>query len=388
MAETTPFLIIAANVIPTGGMDRANLAIAEYVAKLGIELHIVAYDVHPKLLEYANVTHHKVKKILNSELLSEPLIDHTGRRIAKAISKRGGRVMVNGGNCRWNDINWVNHVHHADGAFPPPSWVQKIKRRIDYSLACFNEKRFVPFANLVITSCERTKKDIVDYLIVPREKIIPVYLGMNNDLFHPISENEKRKTRAKFGWSEDQKLAIFVGALGNRRKGFDTLFTAWKRLCGNNEWDVKLVVVGRGSEVPFWNEKIEKEGLKGKIELLGFVDNLAQLVASSDIFVMPSRYEGYSLAAQEAVVSKVPAITTEMAGFAERYPVDLNDLVMKDPEDVNELCSILIAWRSNPDFYQKRLDPFAESLRNYNWNDMAAKMWEIISQSPAPPQTF
>lgn len=382
MAEKPPFLIVAANVIPTGGMDRANLAIAEYVVKLGIELHIVAYDVHPKLLEHPNVTHHKVKKFLNSEMLSEPFIDHTGRKIAKEITSRGGRVMVNGGNCKWNDINWVNHVHHADGAFPPPMFIQGIKRRIDYALACFNEKRFVPHAGLVITSCERTKKDIIDFLKVPEDKIIPIYLGMNNELFQPVSDEIKRQTRVQSGWSEDQKLAIFVGALGNRRKGFDTLFKAWKQLCKENEWDVKLLVVGRGTEVPFWKEKIEQEGLSGKIELLGFVEDLPKLVASSDIFVMPSRYEGYSLAAQEAIVSMVPAITTEMAGFAERYPEDLRDLVMKDPEDVSELCSILKSWRADQDSYNAKIVPFAESLRNYSWNDMAAKMWDLITHSP------
>lgn len=379
-----PFLIVAPNVVPTGGMDRANMAVAEHVAKLGIELHIVAYSVHPSLLEYPHVTHHKVGKILTSETLSEPLIDHTGRKHAREVSRRGGRVMVNGGNCRWNDVNWVHHVHHADSAFAPPMLLQAAKRHIDYSLACFNEKRFVPLATTVITTCQRTKRDIVELLKVPEEKVKPVYLGMNNDLFKPVSDETRNKVRQENGWDANQRLAIFVGALGNRRKGFDTLFETWKHLNNTSDWDVKLLVVGRGAEVGFWQEKISQTGLEGKIELMGFVEDLASLVASCDIFVMPSRYEGYSLAAKEAVVSMVPAITTEKAGFAERYPENLRQLIMHDPDSVEELCQILRHWRENMHSYKQRIIPFAESLRNYNWDDMAEKMWEVICESPNP----
>lgn len=386
MSDQKPFLIVAANVIATGGMDRANLAVAEYVAKLGVELHIVAYSVQQRLLEYPNVTHHKVNKILNSEFLSEPLIDHTGRKVAKSIAARGGRVMVNGGNCKWPDINWVNHVHSADGAFPPSRPLQKIKRHIDYSVACWNEKRFVPLARTVITSCERTRQDIISHLKVPAEKVIPIYLGMNNDLFRPVTNEERSATRKQFGWPDDQPLAIFVGALGNRRKGFDTLFKAWESLCRESNWDARLLVVGRGAEVPFWQEQINQKGLQEKIQLLGFIDDLPKVVASCDVFVSPSRYEGYSLAAQEAIVSKVPAIVTTKTGFGERYPENLQGLIMQDPDDTESLVNILRDWRSNMQDYRNKVVPFAESLRGYNWNDMAAAMWETILKS-SPPES-
>lgn len=384
MSEKKPFLIVAPNVLLTGGMDRANLAVAEYAAQLGVEVHIVAYKVHAKLLELPNVTHHPVKRILNSDTLSEPMIDHTGRRIARSIMQRGGRVMVNGGNCRWNDVNWVNHVHSADGAFPPPMLFQKVKRHIDYSMAVFNEKRFVQLAHTIITSCETTKADIIKHFKIPPEKVFTIYLGMNVDLFKPISQEKRAEIRQKSGWGQNQPLAIFVGALGNRRKGFDTLYAAWKSLTQSGNWDAKLLVVGRGADVAYWKQRIAEEGLNESIEMLGFIENLAEVVAATDISIMPSRYEGYSLAAQEAIVTGVPAIVTSKVGFAERYPESLKHLVLKDPDDVAGLCGIIRNWRDKMQESREAVKPFTESIRGYSWRDMAADMWELIQKRPAP----
>ena len=95
------YLLVAADFIKTGGMDRANFALANYLAKQGYQIHLVAYRVATQLLDYSNITFHQVPKLLNSDFLSGSLLDRYGRFWAKRLEKNGTRVTVNGGNCQW-----------------------------------------------------------------------------------------------------------------------------------------------------------------------------------------------------------------------------------------------------------------------------------------------
>jgi hypothetical protein len=84
------------------------------------------------------------------------------------------------------------------------------------------------------------------------------------------------------------------------------------------------------------------------------------------------------------VISKVPAIVTSKTGFGGRYPDSLKDLILEDPDDVDGLCRIVSKWREDMDYYKRKIEPFAETLAAYDWDDMAAAMWETIQSRPAP----
>jgi hypothetical protein len=64
-----PYLLVTGDFVRTGGMDRANFALADYLARQGGEVHLVAHRVDPQLLSYSNVQFHRVPKIANSYFL-------------------------------------------------------------------------------------------------------------------------------------------------------------------------------------------------------------------------------------------------------------------------------------------------------------------------------
>jgi hypothetical protein len=90
-------LIVAANIIKTGGMDRANYALALQFAGMGIETHLVAHSVSKDLVNVQNIRFHRVPMLLDSDSLSEIPLGAVGRRWAKKVASDGGRVVVNGG---------------------------------------------------------------------------------------------------------------------------------------------------------------------------------------------------------------------------------------------------------------------------------------------------
>jgi len=103
------YLLVTGDFVRTGGMDRANFALADYLARQGEQVHLVAHRVASELLAYPNVTFHRVPKVANSYLLSSPLLNWVGRSQAQQITALGGRVLVNGGNCQWGDVNWLTN---------------------------------------------------------------------------------------------------------------------------------------------------------------------------------------------------------------------------------------------------------------------------------------
>ena len=118
-------------------------------------------------------------------------------------------------------------------------------------------------------------------------------------------------------------MVAFVGALGDRRKGFDRLFDAWQQLCRDPAWDADLVVAGHGGELTQWRRLAASSGLDGRIRFLGFRDDVSTVLAAADVLVHPARYEAYGLGVHEAICRGLPAIVSAAAGVAELYPAGL-----------------------------------------------------------------
>ena len=376
------YLLVTGDFVKVGGMDRANHALAEYLADRGDDLRLVAHRVADDLRGRPNVSWVRVPKPLNSYLLGNPLMHRVGRAEARRAAARGARVVVNGGNCLWGDVNWVHHVHAADAPNPAGSPLTRLRRRLTYRLHRAEERAAVPRARAVIATCDRTRRDVVGRLGVAEDRVHVVLLGIDAGKFRPAEGDERAAIRAGLGWPEGRPKVAFVGALGDRRKGFDTLFAAWRALCADPGWDADLVVVGRGAEVPAWRARTAEAGLSGRIAFLGFVRDLPDLYRACDAHCLPSRYEGFSLVTQEALACGAPAFVSRAAGIADLYPEGLQHLLIPDPEDGRDLADRLRAWRGRMAEYREAVRPFSARIREHTWERMSSKMVEVIESGP------
>ena len=172
------------------------------------------------------------------------------------------------------------------------------------------------------------------------------------------------------------RLALFVGALGDRRKGFDTVFGAWQALCRRTDWDVDLVVAGTGAELEAWKARAARELPDGRMRFLGFRRDMPAVFAACDVLIHPARYEAYGLGVHEALCRGLPAIVSATAGVAERYPADLGNLLLQDPESVSELTERLASWRAD-ETIAGRVAEFGARLRARTWDHMAHEIAEL-----------
>jgi glycosyltransferase involved in cell wall biosynthesis len=364
-------------------MDRANYALASYLLGRGDEVHLVAYWVAPELLAFPNAVFHPVRKPLNSYLLGHPVLSRQGLRWAARVSARGGRVVVNGGNCRWGDVNWLHHLNALDPPRTTGGPLRRLHRSLAYRLYVREDREALRRARTIVTTCERNKADLLRWLDVPEGRVHVVYYGTDPAVFRPPGLGERDALRARFGWPHDRPVLAFVGALGDSRKGFDTLFRAWEELCRDPSWDGHLVVAGAGSALPHWRRRAAGAGLAGRVEFLGFRRDVPDLMRAADAHVLPSRYEGYSLVSQEALCCGNPAFVTRTAGIAERYPDALHDLLIPDPDDAHDLAARLRRWRERRDELAPALAAFSERLRLFTWDDMAAQFAAVVEEGRA-----
>jgi len=372
------YLLVTGDFVRTGGMDRANFALADYLARQGEPVHLVAHRVAPELLAYPNVTFHRVPKVANSYLLSGPLLNWVGRSQAQQITAVGGRVLVNGGNCQWGDINWLHYVHAAYEPKNQAGMLRQMKGKVSHRISLATERKALQSAQVIIVNSDRTKRDLIERFAIAPQQIHTVYYGIDPHTFYPATPQERTELRHRLSCSQEKPIVVFIGALGDRRKGFDTLFSAWQMLCADANWDADLVVIGVGAELPLWQKRAEAGGISSRIHFLGFRSDVPDLLRAADCLVAPTRYEAYGLGVHEALCCGLPALVSATAGVAERYRPEIRDLLLPDPEDAANLATRLRQWRGNSQQYSKLVNSLSQELRSYTWDDMAQSILKTI----------
>jgi glycosyltransferase involved in cell wall biosynthesis len=378
-----PYTLIAGDFVSTGGMDRANLALASYLARQGGPVRLVAHRVADELLGFPNVRFVRVPKPAGAYMLGEPLLDAVGRLWALRTLAEGGEVLANGGNCAVPAANWVHYVHGAYVSEGTGSVLRRLKGRVSHRLYLRGERQALRRARVIIANSERTKADLVAATGAAPERVHVIYYGIDPERFRPRAPEERREARAALGWPEGRRVALFVGALGDRRKGFDTVFPAWARLCARGDWGVDLKVVGVGAQREAWEREARERGLGERIQFLGFRKDVPTLMAAADLLIAPTRYEAYGLGVHEALCTGLPALVSRSAGVAERYPAEMQQLLIDDPNDVEELVRRLERWRAQEAELAPHLAKLAGALRSHTWDGMAAAIVGLLERERA-----
>jgi glycosyltransferase involved in cell wall biosynthesis len=134
---------------------------------------------------------------------------------------------------------------------------------------------------------------------------------------------------------------LAVGAIVPR-KGYDVLIEALAQL-KDRRW--QLVIVGDPTRSPDTATRlaaaIARHALSDRIELTGPVtqERLAELYSAADLFVLPSRFEGYGMAYTEAIAHGVPVIGTNVGAIPDTVPSAAGILV--PPDDVDALAATM-----------------------------------------------
>lgn len=381
-AITRPWLIVAGDVTPLGGMDAANHALVRHLAEAGTEIHVVAHRVWPDLRGLPALTVHDVWRPFGRHVLGSPILSQAGHRVwRRGIAPRGGCVVVNGGNCAIAGVNWVHYVHAAHAPTLRSTMSRQAQAWLAHRRDVAAERAALGSARLVICNSRRTERDVIERVGVDPTRVRVVYYGSDPDRFGAVSASQRAAARRALGRSADRPLVGFIGALGDRRKAFDTLFDCWTSLCRRASWDADLIVVGTGAELDRWRQRAKARRLEDRVVFLGFRSDVPEILAALDGVVHPARYEAYGLSVHEALCRGVPALVTASSGVAERYPPELGGLLIDDPDDPAELEERLWLWRRDMESYRARVASVSETLRQRSWGAMSQEIVELVERA-------
>jgi glycosyltransferase involved in cell wall biosynthesis len=369
--------IVSGDFVLTGGMDRANYALADYASRSGVGVELVSHRVSPELAGHPNVRWHRVARPGGWHALGEPLLDRRGRVLLETRRTPSSVGLVNGGNCLAEGVNWVHYVHAAyqEPLRPSP---RGVKQWLFGRRSMARERVALRMAPLVITNSDATRRAVVELGVEPGRARTVSY-GIDPELFHPASEEERARRKSALGLTERPAVA-FVGALGDRRKGFDTLFTAWERLSMEPSWDADLVVVGTGRDLESWRARAAERRLSERMHFLGFRKDVPAVLSACDALVAPTRYEAFGLGVAEALACGLPAVVSAGAGVAELYPEALRALLFEDVESSSELVMRLRGWREKKDELLPHVARLSAQVRGRSWDRMASDILELCGK--------
>ena len=370
----TSWLIVAGDFTPLGGMDAANHGLARYLAVCE-PVHLVTHRAWDDL-RGPRVTVDRVARPFG-HALGAPLLARRGRRAWARLRPAGARAIVNGGNCRIDGaVAWIHYVHAAYRPELAGAALRRARLAIVHRRDVAAEGASIAAASLVICNSRRTRDDVARAWGVDPSRLAVVYYGGDASRLTPLVPAGRAAARAALGWRADRPVVAFVGALGDRRKSFDTVFAAWTRLCADSGWDADLVVIGSGAEQPEWVRRARAAGIGDRVRFLGFRPDVPELLAGVDALVHPARYEAYGLSVREALCRGIPALVTATAGVAEEYDGALADLLLASPDDAAGLAARLRRWRASRACFDTAASAVGARLRARTWDHMAA---EIVS---------
>jgi glycosyltransferase involved in cell wall biosynthesis len=222
-----------------------------------------------------------------------------------------------------------------------------------------SETEALAAARAVVVTSPSTAELLLDSYDVPGELITTACPGTD------------RAAAAK-GSSDGTVRLLSVGAIVPR-KGFDVLIAALATLASLPWW---LAIAGDRTRDPKAAAQLDAviaaNSLGGRIEVMGALprERLEQLYASSDIFVLPSRFEGYGMAFAEALAHGLPVIGTTAGAIPDTVPPSAGVLV--EPDDVRALVRALKMLIENPKERQWFADGArAAGLELPTWEDSA-----------------
>jgi glycosyltransferase involved in cell wall biosynthesis len=255
----------------------------------------------------------------------------------------------------------VTSIHH------PISVDRKIELEQASGFSKFTKRRWYSFVRMqakvarrvgtVMTGSQSSADDILRDFKVQKANIKVIPLGVDTRLFH-------RRPIERIPGS-----IIAVASADSPVKGIPTLLRAFAKLM--TERNAVLTVVGR----PAPNGPTEK--LIGELSLgdsVRFVtgvsdDELAVLVASSEIAVVPSLYEGFSLPAVEHMASGTPLIASRTGALPE---VTGDAAVLVSPGDAEELAAALARLQDSPRERERLSDAATARVQErFTWSAVA-----------------
>jgi glycosyltransferase involved in cell wall biosynthesis len=267
-------------------------------------------------------------KLIRIIKLEKPDIVHTHTSKAGILGRLAAKI------CQVPTIIHTPHGHVFFGHFGP----------ILSKIFLWFEKLFAYTTDRVVALTDGESRDYINLNVYPCDKIIKIHSGVDIEKFKQISNSLDAKRRS-LGLRQNGFIVGFIGWL-LPIKGPMYLLNAMKQIWQERN-DVSLVFIGKGD----LDAELRTEALKidanGRVNFLGWRNDIEQILPLFDILVLPSLNEGMGRVLVEAMAAGKPIVASNVGGIPDLVQHDRNGLLVP-PGDVKALAHSIRKLIKNP----------------------------------------
>lgn len=217
----------------------------------------------------------------------------------------------------------------------------------------------------IICVSEHDKRLALKFKVAPPEKLIVIHNGIDMNLFKDI---EKKRIY------DDKLVVTFIGRLAPQKNLF-LLIDAAEDINNAEFW-----IVGDGELREKIRKYIHKKNLESKVILYGERYDIPNILSQSDIFVLPSSWEGLPLTIIEAMMAGLPVVASNVGGVSELIDDGVTGFLIPPGDSVKfaEAIKKLIADEN----LRKKMGEVGreKAMREFNLEKMLSKTMEVYCE--------
>lgn len=326
-----------------GGSGVLATELGKALADKGHHVHFITYQQPVRLNVFnANIFYHEVR------VPTYPLFDYPPYEVALASTMVD--IILN------HNLDLL-HVHYA---IPHASAAYMAKQ------IAASKGRNIPFittlhgTDITLVGRDKTYEPVVTFSINESDAITAVSKNLRDETFKSfpikkeieviynfvdISRFTKKPIDAfrKVIAPDNEKILVHASNFRKVKRVDDVI----KVFAGvRKEIKAKLLMIGDGPERPAMEDLAKELGVQDDVRFLGKQEQIEEILLVSDLFLLPSEYESFGLAALEAMAARVPVISTNAGGLPE---INIHELTgyTTAPGDVNAMCNYALQLLTN-----------------------------------------
>lgn len=223
---------------------------------------------------------------------------------------------------------------------------------------------------------EHTKKDVIELIKIPTDKVHVIKPGIDHGVFHKISDAALLDDiRCRYDLPD--KFILFLSTF-EPRKNIAAIIQAYEKFSQDHGPTFDLVLVGRDG----WNSADILKAIAayqgpGRIKRIDYIDNheRAPFYNLASVLIYPSLYEGFGLPILEAAACGTPVIAGANSSMPE---VAAGASLLVDPFNAAEMTSALASILDNRELRQRMIDNGLAHARDYSWEQTASEYFKLI----------
>lgn len=234
--------------------------------------------------------------------------------------------------------------------------------------------------DFIITIVDEMKEQLEDfYPNLPKEKIKRLYNPFNfydiilksNDL-NSLNNDEKEKL--------DSRYICTVSRLDENQKDITTLIKAYKKLYDANKILNKLYIIGDGPDRVLLENLVKKYNLENEILFLGKKTNPYIWMRNADIFILSSKFEGFSLVLVEAMVVETFVISSNCKTGPKEVLLDGKCGDLFETGNVDELADKIYFALINKEYTYNKIIKAKDRINEFSEESISKELNDFLYQ--------